>query len=269
VYLGKAEKVKAETVKCVKEATGAAVLHVFDDLRLRMQPGVAAIGRYADWTLFCHDDPNLTRAYLDAGCQRVGYATWGFDPEVYYPRGGERTLDAVFAGHLYGREKEARLEMVKAFVDAGLGVHTYGPLQYAGNFGDGWQSYADEWGFIAHPFADMDEIAQAYSCAKIALGLSNDQVRLYFAPRRTYESMACGCLHLVRYAPGMEEMFDCCHHLVWWKTLDELAELARYYLAHDGEREAIAQAGRRYVLANYTWDHAIQRYLVYVGEARR
>jgi len=269
VQIGKGESVRGETVNFVKESTGAVVLHCFDDLRFQVPGYVAAIGRYADWTLLGHKDPGIMEAHRSAGCQRIGYCPWGFDPEVYYPRGGARTLDAVFAGHLYVREMKVRLEMVKALVDAGIGVHTYGPLEYAGPMGFGWQTYADKWGFAAHPFADMDEMAAVYSQAKIAPALGNDRPYFYFGVRRAYECMGCGCFHLIRYTPGLEMMFDNRRHLVWWETLDEMVALARYYLGRDMEREAIAETGRRYVLANYTWDHAIQRLLRYAEDARR
>lgn len=268
VQLGKAESISGETVKFIKERTPAVALLWFGDLRLEVPAHIATKGRYADWTLLFHKDPRLIGAYEKAGCRRVGYCGWGFDPDVYHPYPGGRTLDVAFAGHLYARERGARLAMIKALVDAGLDVHTYGPLQYAGNFGEGWQQYADEWGFTAHPFTDMDDVARVYSSAKIAPGLSNDQAYFHFGLRRAYESMACGALHLVRYAPGMEEIFEDHHHLVWWRNFKELAELARYYVAHDAECEAIAEAGRKLVLENYTWDHAIQRYLRYVEMAK-
>jgi len=106
-----------------------------------------------------------------------------------------------------------------------------------------------------HPFVDEKEFAEACSAAKITLGINAvNNVKMYASWRRTFNSMASGAFHLTHYVPGLEEAFENRKHLVWFNSVPEAIELIEYYLAHDEERERVAEGGRQEVLAHHTWD---------------
>lgn len=75
---------------------------------------------------------------------------------------------------------------------------------------------------------------------------------------RVFEALSCGTLLLTeRVGNGFEELFRDREHLVMYDRhdLDQIVELAEFYLAHDEERERIAQAGRALVLERHTALH--------------
>lgn len=80
------------------------------------------------------------------------------------------------------------------------------------------------------------------SAEKLALGM------------RVFEAMCAGSMLLTDHAQGMSDFFEDRKHLVVYED-EELIDVARYYLAHEAERENIAETGRQEVLKNHTYGH--------------
>lgn len=74
---------------------------------------------------------------------------------------------------------------------------------------------------------------------------------------RCFETMATGTMLLTDRISHIEELFEDKKHLVLYDGLDDMVEKAKYYLAHDDEREAIAQAGYEEVMAKHTIQHRV------------
>lgn len=74
---------------------------------------------------------------------------------------------------------------------------------------------------------------------------------------RCFETMATGTMLLTDRISHIEELFEDKKHLVIYDGLDDMVEKAKYYLAHDEEREAIAQAGYEEVMTKHTIQHRI------------
>lgn len=72
-------------------------------------------------------------------------------------------------------------------------------------------------------------------------------------PLRVLDIMAAGGFVLSSYCEETAELFEENREIVMFKTPEELIEKAAYYLEHEEERKAIAQAGRRKVLSDYTY----------------
>jgi len=72
---------------------------------------------------------------------------------------------------------------------------------------------------------------------------------------RDFEVPLAGGFYLVEDMPEHREFFAVGKEIDTWRTVDELIDKIRYYLAHDAERRAIADAGRRRALAGQTWAH--------------
>ncbi len=72
---------------------------------------------------------------------------------------------------------------------------------------------------------------------------------------RCFEALGTGSFLLTDWVPHIDEVFEDGKHLVLYRSLDEAVDKAKYYLAHDSEREKIAQAGYEHVMANHTIDH--------------
>lgn len=103
----------------------------------------------------------------------------------------------------------------------------------------------------------FEKAAEIYGQSKIVFNISmTDDINM-----RTFEGMATGSFLMTNWIPTIEELFEDGKHLVLYRSLDELADKAKYYLAHDEEREKIAQAGYAEVMKNHTFKNRVDRML--------
>jgi spore maturation protein CgeB len=70
--------------------------------------------------------------------------------------------------------------------------------------------------------------------------------------------MACGAFVLSDNQRDVFSLFKAGEHLACFEGADDLLAKVKYYLAHEDERKAIADKGKREVLANHTYVHRIQ-----------
>lgn len=76
---------------------------------------------------------------------------------------------------------------------------------------------------------------------------------------RTPEVCLAGGFVLTEYAPGLENYFEIDREIVCFKNSEEMIDKINYYLAHDEERRAIAQAGWKRACNEYTPFHMLSR----------
>lgn len=174
-----------------------------------------------------------------------------YDPANYSRLDGEpQTHDLVFVG----REKKRRVAWLSALQNDGLKI-----------WGPGWARsplaacHAAEGIFGA-------ELNQLYNRAKIVLNVSawengSDGEGHSALNLRIFDVPATGSLLLTDYAPGIEEYLVPDKEVVIAHSPEEMRDKARYYLAHDAEREAIARAGREKVQQLETYPQKMRRLL--------
>ena len=75
---------------------------------------------------------------------------------------------------------------------------------------------------------------------------------------RLYEATGVGTLLVTDWKLNLSEIFEPGREVVVYQTPEECAELIRYYLEHDDEREAIAREGQRRTLQEHTYYHRVQ-----------
>ena len=61
-----------------------------------------------------------------------------------------------------------------------------------------------------------------------------------------------GALLMTDWKENLHELFEPGKEVVAYRSSDQCAELVRYYLEHDNEREAIARAGQERTLREHT-----------------
>lgn len=169
----------------------------------------------------------------------------GFDPAAYSRRAGEsKTHQLVFVG----RKKERRVEWLAPLKD--LGLEVYGPE---------WEKSALASNQAAPSIAG-NQLNLLYNRSKIVLNVSSwsNQGRSCMN-LRILDVPATGSLLLTDYAPGIEEYLQPGSEVVVAHSPEEMLDKARYYLAHDAQREKIAQAG---------WER-VQRMETYAQKMRR
>ena len=72
--------------------------------------------------------------------------------------------------------------------------------------------------------------------------------------RRTYDIAACGGFQLADHKQDIDTVFSQGSEMICYRTIEELKELIVYYLAHPRERAAVAEAARKRVLMDHTYD---------------
>lgn len=110
----------------------------------------------------------------------------------------------------------------------------------------------------------FEEAAARYGNSKICFNISMADDLIM----RVFEVMGSGSFLLTNWVPTIEEVFEDGKHLVLYRSLDEMVDKAKYYLAHDDEREKIAQAGYEEVMAKHTIQHRADVILAEFMKAR-
>lgn len=107
----------------------------------------------------------------------------------------------------------------------------------------------------------FEDAAKKFSLSKIVFNISiKDDINM-----RVFEALSTGSFLLTNWLPTLEDLFEDGKHLVTYKTLDEAVEKAKYYLEHDDEREAIAEAGHEEFMKHHTYRHRVEKILKTVG----
>ncbi len=180
-----------------------------------------------------------------AGVAEVYTEFWaGFDPEIYRPMPLPKAHDVTFVGMLDPRLCRYRSRAVERLVVlAGEGVQV--------NLMQGvWHK----------------EVARAYSQSRIVFNKGWDNG----FNARAMEAMACGSMLLTHAVHGEDALlgFRDREHLVFYHEDDEIAELVRYYLDREDERETIARAGRTAVAERFSYDTRVRRVLEFIDSWR-
>lgn len=169
----------------------------------------------------------------------------GFDPAAYARIDGElKAHPLVFVG----RQKARRVAWLSPLAE--LGLEVYGPE---------WEKS----GLAANQRASGvfgRELKLLYNRSKIVLNVSaweNDE--LASLNLRILDVPACGSLLLTDHAAGIEDYLQPDREVLIAHTPEEMFDKARYYLAHDAQRERIAQAGWERVQKMETYAQKMRR----------
>lgn len=99
----------------------------------------------------------------------------------------------------------------------------------------------------------FENAARKYAESKVVFNIAmKEDVNM-----RCFEVLATGSFLLTDWVPSIDDIFEDGKHLVLYRTMDEAVDKAKYYLAHDEEREKIAQAGYEHVIKNHTIQHRV------------
>lgn len=205
-------------------------------------------------------------------------AYWASDTHIW-DKGYEYRLNmAKRADHVFVAQKRAQEEFKRDGVNAIWLPHAVEPLAYpkgeiltkkydvcfVGHINSKNREDALDRLFSVFPNfyygqALFEDAARKFSESKIVFNIAmTDDINM-----RCFEVMATGSFLLTNWIPTIEELFEDGKHLVLYRSLDEMIDKAKYYLAHDEEREKIAQAGYEEVIKR----HKIQdRVDVILGE---
>lgn len=196
-------------------------------------------------------DVDSLQKYRTLANTRVHLSQWACNRYAYGKVSDELKHDVTFVGQPHGDRKQA----VASLRAAGLPVECWG---------FGWPAGSLEHG----------EMVDVFASSRINLNLSNSspapgikaRVRrmLRFHPPpprpaqikgRNFEVPGCGGFLLTERVPHLEDYFELGREVGLFERAEDLTDQIRYWLEHDDERQAVADAGYRRVMAEHTYDH--------------
>jgi len=199
---------------------------------------------------------SATIPWYTSNGMKVIKSQWGGSP-IYSPQSNIKTYDCSFIGQKHGQMpngKFLRSEIIDAMMAAGIKIDIFG------NYWDGyvnWHGYARE----------FQTIIDAISASKVCLNLSNPwhygtmpQIK-----GRHFEIPQVGSLQISTPADDLESYFVNDKEIVIVNTVGELIEKTKYYIEHNKEREEIAAAGLKRMLAEHQWHHRFAHIFKEVG----
>lgn len=205
--------------------------------------------------------PSLFESYKEDGAY-IGYWPIGIEQEyidavrVKEPKAFK--YDIVFLGGLFGKgifpgaecREKAVVTLVKSDLDFWL-------------WGRNWHTLGIQ---TSHTSELHEESAEIYTRAKMALSVSQTAELWGYSSDRLYNITATGCPVLVRQFAGMREHgYIDGETCITWLSMKDLLDKARYYLAHDEEREAIGLAGKEMTLKRHTWEARLNGLFAMLG----
>jgi spore maturation protein CgeB len=247
------EQIDADTVEAVRRGGGAPTVNWFTDDHWRFESFSRHLAPAFD--LAVTTDPDAVPKYAAAGIGNVLLSQWACNRYAYSRVSDAIEHDVTFVGQPHGN----RPELVQRLRDAGYDVEAWGV---------GWPA-----GRLVH-----DEMVRVFSSSRINLNPSNSspppntlrnqigrllrrRVEPPRAPQikgRNFEVPGCGGFLLTENVPYLDRYFEPGKEVAVYDGPDDLVEQVGYWLEHDDERAAVADAGYRRVLAEHTYDHRFE-----------
>jgi spore maturation protein CgeB len=244
------EQIALQTIEHIT-ARGVPTLNWFADDHWRFEGFSKRYAKALAWS--ATTDHDAVAKYHSAGIQNVVLTQWACNRYAYDRTTTEPEYDVTFVGQPHGD----RREVVGKIRAAGFDVHCWG---------DGWER-----GRAPH-----DEMVHIFGASRINLNLSNSSTpnpslrmrlgalargrRIDMSPRpsqikgRTFEVPGSGGFLLTERVPFLEEYFQIGSEVAAFGDTDELIAQIGYWLDHDDERRAVADAGYRRTRAEHTYD---------------
>jgi spore maturation protein CgeB len=148
--------------------------------------------------------------------------------------------------------QDYRLRLAEALLPLGLVI-----------YGDpGWRRLIVKKGTIRPQVDYFRELPQVYRGTTVNINCTSFQMRTA-VNQRVFDVPACGGFLLSDRQEDMDSFFEVGKEAVCFRSVEEAVSLAAHYLGNEAERKRIAEAGRRRVLAEHTYD---RRMAELVGE---
>jgi hypothetical protein len=199
---------------------------------------------------FIADDGEFVDIAHQEGLKNSEYIPPFVNPHFQVEANGEKSIDILFTGTgypgllMYGREKmyERRRRFIQLVDKKFPGKLTV--------IGKGWNDIGlSRW---IDDFISEDEVHRLARKTKIVLAYDGPFTK-GFTSGRTFRTLMSEAFLLIRYFPGIENLFINRRHLVWFHSDQQGLALLDYYLDHPEERDRIAQEGHNYLMEHLGW----------------
>lgn len=258
LFVIKGETVFSETLKTIKEKMRIPCIAYIWDCPFYSYMGESAdIYRRNNFAngmhLYDHIfvyDPYYVEEIKKRGISNVSYLPLATDPSQYKrtditpDRSDGLDFDVCFVGSPYPN----RIKILDSLSEFNLGV-----------FGDGWKRYYKSKKLPSYykGKAVGEDVLRLYARSKIVLNI-HDPEATYGTNTRTFDILACRAFELVDFKPELEELFKVGEEIVYYKDIEDLKTLIKFYLDNPEKRFEIAKKGQAKVLNSHTWHNRIK-----------
>jgi len=238
----------------------------YPEVTPKPRPEVVELSRAYD--TFFTIAQGLVEPFGAAGIEHVEWLPEAMEPSVFEYDGISDvdrrlfTCDVTLVGKLES-DNPAYLErwkLVKRIVDEEIDIKWWGPRidRKIGTFVLGLLLSKVSRAYGGR-FVWNETFAKAVHLSKMFLARdAYPHIRLSMSAR-AFIAMGLGAFYFTFPTDGIEEMFVPGTELVTFDSPDDMIDKIRYYLDHDDEREAVAAAGKKRVLAEHTYQHRFRR----------
>jgi spore maturation protein CgeB len=254
------DELDVATIEAVRREGGCPTVNWFADDHWRFDKFSRHMAPAFD--LAVTTDADSLPKYEAIGHERVLLSQWACNRYAYGRFDGPIEHEVTFVGQPHGN-RQAIIDQLTA---AGHDVQCWG---------FGW------------PAGKLDHggMVRVFGTSRVNLNLSNSstppntlRVRvgrlLGRGPKgpvpaqikgRNFEVPGCGGFLLTERVPHLERYFELGAEVAVYDSADDLVEQVGYWLGHDDERAAVAEAGYRRVMAEHTYDHRFRQIFETVG----
>jgi len=194
--------------------------------------------------------------FYQLGAKRVALYHFSYNPKLHFPRSASGISVGISYLGCWGPLQEMWLDRVAAEF----------PLRI---YGWGWQ-HASKKSKARACWAKGEglgsEMGVAISSSKITFNMVRAEHGCPYSTK-TLEIPACGGFMLTNWSEDQAELFEGGQECVYYNTMDEMVEKAKYYLENDGEREKIRLAGMA-AAAPYSYKNSAIDLLSYIETGR-
>ncbi len=128
---------------------------------------------------------------------------------------------------------------------------------------DGWEIIFEKQKkqFTLHDALNYyEELHTFYPLSDINFNCTSKQMK-GAVNQRIFDVPACNAFVLTDWREQMDNLFEPHKEIAFYKEIEEIPELIKFYLDNPKAREQITKAARKRVLAEHTWDNRLQTLL--------
>ena len=170
----------------------------------------------------------------------------GFERSILTRLGCEKTFDLTFVGSFGGSQNANRIPWLETLCSRFPQMKVWAPAQDVEQLSPSSPIRAHyagtAWGW---------EMYETLSRSRMTLNYHHSSAP-HANNRRLYEATGVGALLITDWKKDLHEMFEPGKEVVAYRTPEECVELVQYYLEHEDERNAIAQAGQERTIKQHT-----------------
>jgi spore maturation protein CgeB len=170
--------------------------------------------------------------FYQLGVKRVELYGYSYNPKIHFPASVSEVDTSISYLGTWGPLQEMWLDRVAA--EFQLRIYGWG-WQHAARKGRSRASWAKGEGIES-------EMGAAISSSKITFNMARAEHGCGYSAK-TLEIPACGGFMLTNWTEDQAALFEDGKECVYYNTMEEMIEKAKYYLENDGEREKIRRAG--------------------------